>query len=260
MIVGACGASGVTDISAILDSGPTAVDISGTSATISAHTSIDVVCSVAYGTTDEYGNLATDTDMAGGGHSDHRPRLVGLEPDTVYHYQLAGMDADGTVYRSEDLTFRTAAADPEAAGNTAGRNIALLSEGARLVDTSSNFGGAQHSETWGGNSALDGDPATQWSSDGDGDDAWIEIELEAKTLVTRLGFWTRSMVTSARIISFQVVSDDGTVAGPFTLDGASSVHYFQTSITASHLRFEVVESTGGNTGAVEIEVYGEPTP
>jgi hypothetical protein len=260
MIVGACGASGVTDISAILESGPTAVDISGTSATISAHTSIDVVCSVAYGTTDEYGNLATDTDMAGGGHSDHGPRLLGLEPDTLYHYQLAGMDADGTVYRSEDLTFRTAAADPESAGNTTERNLALLSEGVRLVDTSSNFGGAQHSETWGGNSALDGDPATQWSSDGDGDDAWIEIELAAETLVTRLGFWTRSMVTSARIISFQVVTDDGTVAGPFTLDGASSVHYFETSITVSRLRFEVVESTGGNTGAVEIEVYGEPTP
>ena len=259
LIVSACGTGSVTDISAILDSGPTAVDISATSATISAHTSIDVVCSVAYGTTNEYGNLATDTDMAGGGHSDHGPRLVGLEPDTLYHYQLAGMDADGTVYRSEDLTFRTVQADPDAVGKSAGRNLALVSEGARLVGTSSNFGGAKHSETWGGNSAVDGDPATQWSSDGDGDDAWIEIALEAETLVRRLGFWTRSMVTSARIISFQVVADDGTVAGPFTLDVPSSIHYFETSIKARRLRFEVAESTGGNTGAVEIEVYGEPS-
>ncbi len=260
MTVVGCGTSDVIDISTILDRGPTAINISATSATISARTSIDVVCSVAYGTTDDYGNLATDTDMAGGGHSDHGPRLAGLEPDTIYHYQLGGMDADGTVYRSRDLTFRTAPADLDAAGETSGRNLALLSRGARLVDTSSNFSGAQHSETWGGNSALDGDPATQWSSDGDGDDAWIEIELAAETLVTRLGFWTRSMVTSARIISFQVVADDGTVTGPFTLDGASSVHYFETSITMSHLRFEVVESTGGNTGAVEIEVYGKPPP
>jgi hypothetical protein len=259
IIVGACGAGSVTDISGILDNGPTAVDISATYATISARTSIDVVCSVAYGTTDDYGNLATDTDMAGGGHSDHRPRLAGLEPDTLYHYQLAGMDAYGKVYRSKDLTFRTAPEGPDTAGKPPGHNLALLSEGARLVDTSSNFGGAQHSEPWGGNSAVDGDPATQWSSGGDGDDAWIEIELEVETLVTKLGFWTRSMVTSAQIISFQVVADEGPVAGPFTLDGPSSVHYFETSIKARRLRFEVAESTGGNTGAVEIEVYGEPS-
>jgi hypothetical protein len=84
-------------------------------------------------------------------------------------------------------------------------------------------------------------------------------QLEVETLVTKLGFWTRTMVTSAQIISFQVVADDGTVAGPFTLDGPSSVHYFETSIKARRLRFEVAESTGGNTGAVEIEVYGEPS-
>ena len=259
LVLAACGASGVTDISAILDSDPTAVDITASSATISAHTSIDVVCSVAYGTTEEYGSLATDTDMAGGGHSDHGPRLIGLKPDTLYHYQLGGMDAGGTVYRSSDLTFRTPPADPNARSQPAERNLALLSEGARLVDTSSNFGGATHSATWGGNSAIDGDPTTQWSSDGDGDDAWIEVELEAETHITRVGFWTRTMVTSARIITFQVIAGDGTVAGPFELDGASSVHYFETDITATRLRFEVVESTGGNTGAVEIEVYGEPS-
>jgi hypothetical protein len=161
VVLGACGASGVTDISAILDSGPTPVDITASSVTISAHTSIDVVCSVAYGVTDDYGSLATDTGMAGGGHSDHGPRLAGLEPDTVYHFQIAGMDADGTVYRSGDMTFRTASADPSALSEPVERNLALLSEGARLVGTSSNFGGATHSETWGGDSALDGDPTTQ---------------------------------------------------------------------------------------------------
>jgi hypothetical protein len=259
LVLGACGADGVTDISAILDSGPTAVDITASSVTISAHTSIDVVCSVAYGVTDDYGSLATDTDMAGGGHSDHGPRLAGLEPDTVYHFQLAGMDADGTVYRSEDMTFRTAPADSSAMSEPVERNLALLSEGARLVGTSSNFAGAKDSGTWGGNSAIDGDPTTQWSSDGDGDDAWIEVELEAQARVTRIGFWTRTMVTSAQVTRFQVVAGDGAVAGPFELDGASSVHYFDTHILASRLRFEVVESSGGNTGAVEIEIYGEPS-
>ncbi len=258
LVLSACGTSGVTDISAILVSGPTAVDIAARSATISALTSIDVVCSVAYGTTEEYGNLATDDDMAGGGHSNHGPRLTGLEPDTTYHYQLGGMDANGTVYRSEDMTFRTAPAEAITPSEPAERNLALLSEGARLVGTSSNFGGAEDSGTWGGNSAVDGDPTTQWSSDGDGDDAWIEVELEAESHITKVGFWTRTMVTSAQVTTFQVVAGDGTVAGPFTLDGASSVHYFDTDLSARRLRFEVVESTGGNTGAVEVEVYGEP--
>ena len=55
------------------------------------------------------------------------------------------------------------------------------------------------------------------------------------------------------------MAGDGTVAGPFELDGASSVHYFETDFSARRLRFEVVKSTGGNTGTVEIEVYGEPS-
>lgn len=259
LVLGACGASGVANISAILESEPTAVDITSGSARIVAITSIDVVCSVAYGTTEEYGGLATDLDMAAGGHSDHGPVLTGLEPDTLYHYQLGGMGADGTVYRSEDMTFRTPAADTAETQTPTDRNLALLSEGARLVGTSSNFGGAKDSETWGGDSAVDGDPTTQWSSDGDGDDAWIEVELEAEAHITRVGFWTRTMVSSAQIITFQVVAGDGTVTGPFTLDGASAIHHFETDITTSRLRFEVVESSGGNTGAVEIAVFGEPS-
>ena len=258
LVLGACGAAGVANISAILESEPTAVDITSSSARILAITSIDVVCSVAYGTTEEYGGLATDLDMAAGGHSDHGPVLTGLEPDTLYHYQLGGMGADGTLYRSEDMTFRTPPAATAETQTPTDRNLALLSEGARLVGTSSNFGGAEHSGTWGGNSAVDGDPTTQWSSDGDGDDAWIEVELEAETRVTSIGFWTRTMVTSAQIIRFQVVAGDGSVAGPFELDGASSAHYFETDFSASRLRFEVVESSGGNTGAVEIAVFGEP--
>ena len=84
-------------------------------------------------------------------------------------------------------------------------------------------------------------------------------ELEAETHITRVGFWTRTMVSSAQIIAFQVVAEDGTVTGPFTLDGASAIHHFETDITTSRLRFEVVESSGGNTGAVEIAVFGGPS-
>ena len=52
----------------------------------------------------------------------------------------------------------------------------------------------------------------------------------------------------------------GEEQGPFTLDGASAIKYFETDFTASKLRFAPSDSSGGNTGAVEIEIYGDPAP
>jgi hypothetical protein len=46
------------------------------------------------------------------------------------------------------------------------------------------------------------------------------------------------------------------VGGPFEVNDALTLHYFDADLTATRLRFEAVESSGGNTGAVEIEVYG----
>ncbi|MDE2640678.1 MAG: discoidin domain-containing protein, partial [Chloroflexota bacterium] len=144
-------------------------------------------------------------------------------------------------------------ANPEA-------NLATLDNGARVVAVSSAFGGAALDEPWGGDSAIDGDPATQWSSDGDGDDAWIEIELAEPAAVVRIGFWTRTMGTSAEIRSFQVVGDDGETHGPFALAGPADMSYFDVEFTTQRLRFEAVETSEGNTGAVEIEVYAADAP
>ncbi len=260
--VAACAEAGAADITEILVTGPDVVDITATSATVLAETDVDVVCSVVYGTTKGYGQLATDDDMAGGGHRDHHPILTGLKPDTTYHLTFRGIGPDGTMYRYKDISFRTMPEDPDATPRPSGDNVALLSSGARVVGTSSNFGGAENSATWGGGQAIDGDASTQWSSDGDGDDAWIELELELEladeTVVTALGLWTRTMGSSAQISSFQVITDQGETAGPFRLDDAAGVEYFETALTTSRLRFEVIESSGGNTGAVEIEVYGSP--
>ena len=68
------------------------------------------------------------------------------------------------------------------------------------------------------------------------------------------------MGASAQIFSFRVITDSGEVHGPFELAGAASIYYFDTDLTAKRLRFENVTSSGGNTGALEIEVYGEPVP
>ena len=68
------------------------------------------------------------------------------------------------------------------------------------------------------------------------------------------------MGTSAEIVSFRVVSDKGDVAGLFMLDGASQIFYFDVEITGKRLRFEALETSGGNSGVVEIEVYEYPLP
>jgi hypothetical protein len=195
--------------------------------------------------------------MAGGAHKNHHPLLGGLQPDTEYHLRLQGVGPDGTLYRSQDYTFRTGKAAPGQA-KPAGTNLALLSNGAKVVGVSSNFGGGDNDSTYGANHAFDGDPGTQWSSNGDGNNAWVEVELAREEHISGIGFWTRTMGDTAQIKSFRVVGDSGDKYGPFTLDDAAQVRYFPVDFSAKRLRFEVVESSGGNTGAVEIEVYGAP--
>ncbi len=247
-------AAPVRPITDILASGPEFTDVGSGTATVRAETTVPLACTVVYGVTPGYGQIATDTDMAGGGHSDHHPLLTGLTPDTLYYARLQGVGPDGTLYRSEEYKFCTAPATDT--GDQP--NLALPANGARLVGVSSNFGGGADDGQWGGLSAIDGDGGTAWSSNGDGDEAWIEIELAATTRVTRVGFWTRTMGSSAEIRSFQIVTVRGDTVGPFSLTGAAQPDYFETDFIAQRLRFEAVTTSGGNTGAVEIEVYGEP--
>ncbi|MBI4312863.1 MAG: discoidin domain-containing protein [Chloroflexi bacterium] len=244
------------------------MDLQPTSVTVLVDTTIPVVCAAAYGSTTGYGQLATDTDMAGSGHQDHHPSLANLQPNTTYHIRLQGVGPDGSLYQSRDYTIQTPpgsvlpqatpAPNANAGDRPSGDNLALLAHGGRITGVSSNFGGGGNASTYGANNAIDGDPTTQWSSNGDGDNAWIEITLASETEVTAIGFQTRTMGASAQILSFQVVTDLAETYGPFTLSDASRVYYFSfpRSFRASKLRFEAVQTNGGNTGAAELEVYG----
>jgi len=243
----------IRPLAEILASGPLFTDIGPESATVLISTKVAVVCAAAFGTTTAYGKLATDSDMAGGPHQDHHPLLSGLAPDTVYNVRLAGVGPDGTLYVSDNLTFRTAAATKSA--KPAGRNVALLSAGASVVTVSSNYGAADNKSAYGANKAIDGDATTEWSSNGDGDRATIEVDLGKEYPLTSLGFRTRTMGTSAQITRFRVITDRSETLGPFELPDAKSTYYFPVSVSARKLRFEVVSSSGGNTGAAEIEVY-----
>lgn len=241
----------------IIASGPEFVGDSTANLTFKLQTKIPVACSVVYGETTAYGSIATDMDMAGGAHTNHHPPLSNLKPDTLYHFRFQGADAQGTLYVSDDYTYRTPKASA-ASNQPAGKNVALLSAGARIKGVSSNYGGGDNASAYGANHAIDGDPTSQWSSNGDGDKAWIEIELPQEYKLSALGFQTRTMGSSAQISQFRVITDKGETLGPFDLPDASAVHYFPVDTTAKTLRFEVVKSSGGNTGATEIEAYAAP--
>jgi len=245
----------VKDLSVILADGPIFQDVKSDSVAVKLDTTIPVVCAAAYGTTTTYGQLSTDTTMAGTDHTNHLPVLGGLKPDTEYHLRLQGVAADGTLYQSKDYTFRTPQATP-AEAKPSGTNLALLSNGAKVTGVSSNYGGGDNNSRYGANHAFDGDPSTAWSSNGDGNKAWVEIEIARPAQITSVGFWTRTMGTSAQINAFQIVADGGKTYGPFKLDDATGIHYFPVDFMAQKLRFEAVDTSGGNTGAVEIEAYG----
>ncbi len=202
-------------------------------------TTIDVACSVVYGTDDGFGLIAVDSDMDGGAHADHQPVLGGLEPDTTYLYRLQGTAPDGSIYVSEVATFTTPAAPSGPA------NLAL---GATVTGVSSEW-----SDAFAAANAFDGDPTTEWSSRGDGDDAWVEIDLGLPEAIGEVVFRTRSMSDgTARTESSRVIAD-GVEYGPFRADEPFG-ELADRGVVAQVLRFEVETSTGGNTGAVEIEV------
>ncbi len=237
-------ARGVLPIEEILASDINVVaDRSGTRATVEVTTSIPLACAVIYGVDDSFGSIAVDNDMRGGAHEDHRPLLANLEPDTEYLFVLQGSDASGSLYRSEVMTFSTPAA---AAPGGLGPNIAPTGA---VTAASSSFSVAFDPEL-----AIDGDLATEWSTAGDGDDASIEIDLGTTTEVSGFGMRSRVMSDGTAIIeTYTVTVDDGEVLGPFPAGQAFSPS--QANVTGQRFRFDAETTTGGNTGAAEIEIY-----
>jgi hypothetical protein len=237
-----------------LDGPPQIVDITSVDAILLFESSIPLACSVVYGRTTDYGQISVDQDMDGGAHTDHHPLLLGLEPDTEYHYRVQGTATDGTLYVGGDGTFRTLPAEEQTE-----INLASPEAGARVVAVSSNFGGAANDQAWGADSAIDGQRGTAWSSNGDGDEAFIEIELAQPAKVYAVEVWTRSMSDgTAQIFAFTITTDGGEVLGPFLLEDAGQAYRFDVDMVARSLRLDVVDSSSGNTGLIEFAVYGVP--
>jgi len=223
------------------------------SATLPIHTTVPVACTIVYGTTPEFGSLSLDQDMAGGTHSDHNPLLSGLEPETKYYFRVQGVDESGVIYISDVMTFTT---PPRSTAEVT--NLASPLLGAEITGFSSAFGNAAPDATWGAASAFDDNPNTAWSSAGDGNNAWIEVKLAKPARITAVSFYSRSMSDGSAItLAFTVTTDSGEVFGPFKVTDASQPYEFEIAFESQTLRFDLVDTTGGNTGVLDIAVYGE---
>jgi hypothetical protein len=230
---------------------PEVSEITHQDAVLRFRSAIPLACSVVYGETAAFGQVAVDQDMDGGAHQNHHPLMANLRPDTTYHFRVQGVAADGRVFVGETQTFRTG----EAPRNTR-MNIASLQAGARIAAVSSNWSNQTNDGSFGANSAIDGQRGSAWSSNGDGDDAFIVIDLPKRARIGEVEVWTRSMSDgTAQTFTFTLTTDDGRTLGPFALPDASKPYRFAVDVAAKTLRLDVVESSGGNTGLIEFAAY-----
>jgi hypothetical protein len=243
----------IRPLEAITESAAEILDITSSSARFHFVGKEALACTVVYGTTPDFGSAAIDTNMNGGAIIEHNPVIRNLEPDTLYYYRMQGSGEDGTLYVSEIGTFRTAKKS-----ETSSLNLLSPENGAQIIDVSSNYGKQPNDGAWGVLNAFDGDQNTAWSSNSDGDKAWFEVRLKQRSHISRIEFWSRVMADkTSQILTFKVTTDKAQVYGPFELPDASKAYTFPVDFEASTLRFEVVSSSGGNTGALEVAVYGE---
>jgi hypothetical protein len=245
----------VRPLEEVTESAPQVLDITDTSARLNFIGTIPLACTIVFGETPDFGRASIDTDMNGGAIIEHNPLMLDLQPDTLYYYRVQGSGEDGTFYTSETLSFRTAPASSETT-----ENLLAPENGAEVTGVSSNFGDADNADRFGILQAFDGNLNTAWSSAGDGDNAWFEVALAQTYRLDRIEFQSRSMNDGSSIIfEFTITTGDGETYGPFAAPDADQTYDFEVDIVADQLRFDVVDSSGGNTGAVEVAVYGEPT-
>lgn len=235
-------------------------EISAQRAVVRFSTTLPTTCEVEYGLTAADLDLsAQDPTMGPAGlFIDHEVSLEGLRPGTEYHFRARSTTAEGANFRSEVLTFTTLDA---AADILQLLNVATIAQGASVTHVSSNFGGAANDQTWGAHNAVDGDMGTEWATDGDGDEASITIELTSEQTLRRFLFRSRKMPDGSSIItSVQLVVGQGTgrrTIGPFETPDPDVAYTFdlEPPLITRVVTVEAVTTTGGNTGAREIQLF-----
>ncbi len=210
-----------------------------------------MICAIVWGETESLGNFNNSLAMNGTGIIEHDVFLPGAEPGVTYFYKVQGSTADGTLYESELATFTIPESDAPEGGDedmTRGDNLSLTGT---VVETSSEF-----SDAWAGPNAIDDDTTTEWATAGDGDNAFIVIDLGSEKEIAGVEFLTRSMADgTATTTEYTVTVDSGDVLGPFSAGNLSDPMFTELATTGQFFRFDIVNSTGGNTGAIEIRLF-----
>jgi len=238
----ACGGTGGTNSSAsirpfgLVEVGKTHLQVAadGRSAIVQLETNPPTVCAIAYGRTESLGSIADDPDMGGTAITRHTVVLGGLTPGATYRFRLTATDAQGFVFQTRALgTFTT----PRSVG-ALGPNIAI---GAKVVAVSSQWSNAYKAAN-----AVDGNLSTEWASAGDGNRAFITIDLGREREIAGISFITREMSDGSAITrAFAVVVDGRRRYGPFPAGNLVDPRIARASFTGRRLRFDVVTSSGG---------------
>jgi len=239
-------------LSAVTESEVQIFDVTDTTARVNFVGAIPLACYLVYGTDEDFGFVTNDPNMAQAAIIEHNPILLNLEPDTDYVFRMQGIGEDGVIYISELYSFRTLPAS-----DAVSDNLLSPANGASVVDVSSNFGNQPNDGRWGILNAFDNNPATEWSSQGDGDDAYFIVELNGKYRIHTLEYRTRAMSDGTAITeAFSITSDSGETFGPFEPEAYTELSTFDVDFETTTLRFDVERSTGGNTGIIDIAAYG----
>lgn len=233
-------------------------EISATEAVVRFTTSVPTSCLVNFGTDPDTLDRQETAMMDEPYAIDHEVWLTDLEPETTYHLRPYGEAEDGTTATGELYDFGTLT---EVVDDNR-FNAAMMDNGGAIMDVSSNWAGAPNDGTFGANLAIDGNIGTEWSSDGDGDDAEVTIGFNVSHIVG-FAFRSRKMTDGTSIVrSVQLFDDADNDLGTYeTPDPDQTYEFmFDAPVETTSIRFEAVETSGGNTGAKEIMVWASPTP
>lgn len=188
--------------------------------------------------------------MNGTGIIQHDVILPGAEAGATYFFSLQGATADGRLFQSELATFTLPESDRPVGTDDPVDLRTNLALAATVTEVSSEF-----NDAFAASRAIDGDLSTEWSTRGDGDTGFITLDLGTSATVAGFEFITRSMADGSAITTeYTVTVDGGEVLGPFPAGTPADTRFHPATITGQVFRFDIVASTGGNTGAVEIRV------
>ncbi|MGA9278884.1 discoidin domain-containing protein [Ilumatobacter sp.] len=213
-------------------------------------TTVPMICAIVWGETEEFGNFNNSLAMNGTGITEHDVSLPGATAGPTYFFRVQGTTADGNQYRSELGTFTIPAIESDGESvdpSTRGDN---LSANATVAEVSSVFGPGFEAEN-----AIDGDTNTEWSSGGDGDNGFIVIDLGSEQDIGGVEFLSRSMLDGSATTETFTVSIGDDSFGPFGAGNPANPRFTELTATGQLIRFDVEASTGGNVGAIEVNIY-----